>query len=136
MPEIARTAVGLRIFGDDLDPVEITRLMGVEPTACARKGDADRIRSGRDLVARSGSWRLALDASAPGNLNAQISAILAKLPDDLSVWRELSRRYRCDIFCGLFMHDGNEGAELQPDVLAMLGDRGLRLGLDIYNASD
>ena len=89
MPEIARTTVTLRIFGDDLSPDEITRLLGVEPTACVRKGDVDSTKSGRNIVARSGSWRLAVDASAPGDLNAQISAVLAKLPDNLVVWCDL-----------------------------------------------
>lgn len=31
MPEIARTRIGLRIFGDALDPDEITRLLGIAP---------------------------------------------------------------------------------------------------------
>lgn len=134
MPELARTTVGLRIFGDDLDPAEITRLMGVQPTGCARRGDARRTASGRDAVARSGSWRL--DAGVPGDLGAQIGALLDRLPSDPSVWRELTRRYRCDVFCGLFMWDANEGTELPPEVLAMLGAPGLRLGLEIYGDAD
>lgn len=86
------------------------------------------------MIARSGSWRL--DAKAPGDLNAKIRAILASLPNDLSVWRELSQRYRCDVFCGSFMRKINEGIELTPDTLMMLGERGLHLGLDIYAPTD
>ncbi len=52
--------------------------------------------------------------------------------DDLDVWSDIIRRYSCDLFCGLFMSEGNEGADLAPEMLAMLGARGLRLGLDIY----
>jgi hypothetical protein len=51
---------------------------------------------------------------------------------ELSVWRELQRRYNCDIFCGLFLHEGNEGENLAPETLVALGARGLALGLDIY----
>lgn len=134
MPELARTTVSLRLFGDALDPAEITRLLGVEPTGCARMGDTRRTASGRAVVARCGSWRL--DAGVPGNLSTQIGALLAALPSDPSIWRELTQRYRCDVFCGLFMREGNEGTELQPHVLSMLGDRGLRLDLDIYDGSD
>ena len=133
MPELARISVGLRIFGDDLDPDEITRLLGIEPTGSARKGDTHRTASGRNVVARSGSWRL--DAGVPGDLNTQIGALLAKLPTDPSVWRKLSRRYKCEVFCGLFLRDGNEGTGLQPQVLSLLGERCLRLGLDIYGDS-
>jgi len=134
MPELAFTTVGLRIVGDALDPEEVTSLLGVKPTGFARKGELQRTASGQELVARSGSWRLNL--SIPGDLNTQIAALLAKLPADPSVWRELSGRYRCDVFCGLFMREGNEGTELQPRVLSALGDRGLKLGLDIYGCPD
>ena len=130
MPELARTTVGLRIFGDALDPEEITRLLGIEPTGCARKGDTYRTASGHEVVARSGSWLL--DAGVPGDLNTQIGALLTKLPSGPAIWRELSEHYECDVFCGLFMQDGNEGTELSPQVMSMLGVRGLRLNLDIY----
>jgi hypothetical protein len=134
MPEIACTTVGLRIFGDALDPDEVTRLLGIAPTGCAHKGDTHRTASGREVVARSGSWRLNADLS--GNLNTQIGALLTKLPSDPTIWRELTEHYECDVFCGLFMRDGNEGVELSPEVMSMLGVRGLRLGLDIYGGSD
>lgn len=130
MPDLARTTVGLRIFGDALDPDEITRRLGIEPTGCARKGDTHRTASGREVVARSGSWRL--DAGVPGNLSTQIAALLAKLPSDSTIWCELAQHYECDVFCGLFMREGNEGTELSPQVMSMLSVRRLRLELDIY----
>ncbi|AWN49404.1 hypothetical protein DK419_26175 [Methylobacterium terrae] len=130
MPELARTTVSLRILGAALDPDEVTRLLGVEPTGCARQGDTRRTASGREVVARSGSWRLASDAV--GDLNTQIAALLTKLPNDPAVWLDLSRRYQCDVFCGLFMREINEGVELHPHLLSILGSRGLRLGFDIY----
>ncbi|AWN54514.1 hypothetical protein DK412_25280 [Methylobacterium sp. 17Sr1-1] len=77
-----------------------------------------------------------LRTGASGDLNTQIAALLAELPDDPSLWADLSHRYRCDIFCGLFMDDINEGTELQPKLLSALGGRGLRLSLDIYGCSD
>jgi hypothetical protein len=134
MPELARTTVSLRIVGEALNPSEITRLLGVEPTRSARRGDTSRISSGREVIARFGSWLL--DAADSGNLNTQIGTLLATLPSDPTVWHELSKRYDCDVFCGLFVREGNEGTELQPDVLSKLGDRGLRLGLDIYAVAD
>ena len=38
-----------------------------------------------------------------------------------------------DLFCGLFMHESNEGAEISPASLTALGDRGVKLSLDIYS---
>lgn len=77
IPEPIRATVGLRICGDALDPVKITRLLGIDPTGYARKGDIHRTASGRDAVALSGSWRL--NAGVPGNLDTQIGALLTKL---------------------------------------------------------
>ena len=132
MAVIYRTVATLRIIGDDLDPDEVTRLLGVEPTAQSRKGEANR--SG--YPAPHGIWRLGATEQVPGDLNAQIDELLAKVTPDPSVWTDLTRKFRCDIFCGLFMQDGNEGEQLEPRILAMLGSRGLQLGLDIYGPGD
>lgn len=136
MPEVARPTVSLRIFGDALDPDEITRLLGVEPTVSALTGDVHRTRSSRKVTARTNSWLLEAEAVSSGGLDDRIADLLAPLPSDPAVWRELSRRFRCDVFCGLFVDGGNAGAGLRPEVLAMLGERCLRLELDIYGGSD
>ncbi|PZQ15969.1 MAG: hypothetical protein DI565_09140 [Ancylobacter novellus] len=78
------------------------------------------------------TWHLAAKDRTPGDLEAQILELLSKMTYDLSIWREMSSRYKCDVFCGLFMTEGNEGMSLQPATLSMLGERGLQLGLDIY----
>jgi Domain of unknown function (DUF4279) len=132
---IGKTVVALRIFGDDLDPAEITQLLGAEPSASARRGDVRTTSSGKDVVSRTGSWRLSVKDSTPGDLNGQLLDLLSGLTPDLWVWLELKRRYKCDVFCGLFLDGANEGEELEAETLAALGARGLVLGLDIYDAS-
>ena len=132
MAVVSRTVATLRIIGDDLDPDEVTRLLGAEPTAQSRKGEPNR--SG--YPAQRGIWRLNATEQVPGDLNTQIDELLAKVTPDLSVWADLTLKFRCDIFCGLFIQDGNEGEQLEPRTLAMLGSRGLQLGLDIYGPGD
>lgn len=134
MAVVGKTVVTLRLFGDDLDPAEVTQLLGAEPTAFGRKGDVRTIASGRTVTSRSGSWRLSAEDCSPGDLNGQLQELFSRLTQDLTVWQELKRRYECDVFCGLFLHGGNEGEELQPETLSMLGVRGLALGLDIYDS--
>lgn len=131
MANIGRTAVALRILGEDLDPDEISRLLGGAPSTALRKGDLRQSPSG-DVVQRVGMWRLRCEDRSPGDLDCQIQDILARLTDDLDVWRDIARRYRCDVFCGVFMEAGNEGATLDSTTLDLLSDRGLRLALDIY----
>ena len=132
MAGIGRTVATIRIFGDDLDPDEISTLLGAKPIASARKGEVRQFSSGRDVVACSGSWQFSAEDCCPGDLNVQIRSMFLQLTNDLAAWQQISHRYDFDMFCGLFMSVMNEGEDLQPDVLSMLCDRGLRLGLDVY----
>ena len=128
MGPVSRTVLTLRFYGDDLDPAELTKSLGGEPTTTEIKGEL----GWRSRISASGSWRLSVEPREPGDLDGQIRALFALLTDDLAVWAGLSARYRGDLFCGLFMEDTNEGLELEPGTLAMIGNRGLRLGFDIY----
>jgi hypothetical protein len=112
LPEIGRTKAALRIIGDDLDPEEISNLLGSAPSESARKGGARQTPSGRSTLARFGFWNLRVEPRCPGDLNAQIKSIFSMLTNDLAVWKEISGRYKCAVFCGLFMTEGNEGASL------------------------
>ncbi|WP_242892978.1 DUF4279 domain-containing protein [Stenotrophomonas maltophilia] len=126
----------LRLFGDDLNPAEITALLGANPTAAHHKGQQltgnqpDAVR-----IARTGSWQLDAERREPEDLEAQIFEILDQLTGDLAVWQSLAR-FRPDLFCGLFMGSSNDGVSLSPRVLLALGERGIELGLDIYEADE
>jgi hypothetical protein len=94
MASLDHTAASLRIFGDDLDPEELTRLLGHEPSVSELKGqEIVGKTTGNIRVARTGSWRLHASRQAPGDLDAQIEELLSKLSSDLSVWRGVSERF-------------------------------------------
>ena len=90
-------------------------------------------KGGAEKVARTGFWRLISESITPGDLNAQISELLANCTDDLSKWEELTARFDASVFCGIFMLESNEGTDLSPANLKNLGLRNLRLSLDIYD---
>lgn len=60
--------------------------------------------------------------------------ILAEVTQDLSVWASLSR-FQPDMFCGL-MSSSNDGTLLSTKALIALGERGISLALDVYDADD
>jgi Domain of unknown function (DUF4279) len=62
----------------------------------------------------------------------QIKSILGKLTSDVSSWKRLAAAFEVDLFCGHFMQKENEGLSISPESLAMLGERGIALALDIY----
>ncbi|HEY4202115.1 MAG TPA: DUF6228 family protein [Devosiaceae bacterium] len=131
MGVIHETAATLRFHGDELDPHEVTRLMGASPTRGEYKG-ALTVGRGRK-AARTGGWALTVEYRQPGDLSGQIEEALSGLTQDLDVWRDLSGRFNGCFFVGFFMVDGNEGYNLSAETLKLLADRGLALLLDIYS---
>lgn len=136
MGPLSETKATLRFFGEALDPDEITRLLGKEPTSTGRKGQVIQRPAREDRVLRQGSWRLTVAGAIPGDLDDQIAQLLAGTTTDLSVWKQLSEKFRGNVFCGLFMEDINEGISISPSTLASMGERGLVLDLDIYGKGD
>ena len=124
------TSVTLRFFGDDLDPEELSELLGAQPTLSRCRGEPIPGQEGR--LAETGSWLLSSERQSKSPLEIQVAALFGRLTGDLDVWRQLTRRFYADLFCGLWSEAFNRGTELSPEVLRMVADRGLRLGLDVY----
>jgi Domain of unknown function (DUF4279) len=129
------TEASVSISGDDLDPDQITKLMGCAPNRSEKKGQVLTIggRGKAAPVAHRGLWRLQANRRSPDDLEAQIRELLAMLPQDLALWRELSARYEVSMFCGLFMGGWNNGIGLSPELLLAIAERGMALDLDIYS---
>lgn len=134
MADVSRTRASLRIFGDDLDPDEISALLGAPPTLSGKKGEVRVDQRGVEQIATTGRWLLRVASRQPGDLDGQLVELLSPLTPDTAVWRSLVARFKADIFCGLFLKEMNQGFELRPETLEMIGSRGLPLGFDIYSA--
>ncbi|MEM7641393.1 MAG: DUF4279 domain-containing protein [Pseudomonadota bacterium] len=139
------STASLRLFGDDLDPEEITDILGCSPTGSHKKDEERFSRRtgkrildamGRPAVWKTGSWRLSTGWRGPGDLEAQIWELLRKVADDVAIWQSLASRYQGDVFCGWQMNSGNEGVFLPPPLLQALGERRLALNLDVYGTSE
>ena len=130
---LSRLSISVRVAGDQLDPVEISRLFGVAPEFAARKGE-QRQSGSRTVIQRIGIWTYGLsdEPSPEWELDDAITTLLQQLPSDLNIWNHLAGRFKLDVFCGLFMGSDNQGADLRPSTLKLLADRGLTLRLDIY----
>ncbi|HET8707527.1 MAG TPA: DUF4279 domain-containing protein [Pseudomonadales bacterium] len=135
MAHLSRSVASLRVFGDQLIPEEITKLLGSEPTKSTRKGDVIPSAS-HARNAKTGSWLLKAKSCEPENLNEQVEWILSQLTSDLGVWSALCKEFEVDIFCGLFMEGSNEGFSLSPAIMSALGSRGIEIGFDIYDSAE
>ena len=134
---VDRVTVSLRVFGDDLDPDEVSRLLGCQPTKCHVKGEVIvGQNAGLRREARTGSWLLNSDDERSVSLDAQIVNLLARVAGDLAAWEELTEKYKADLFCGLFLEEGNRACRLSAEVLRRLAERRLSIGFDIYAVFD
>ena len=133
MSGISETSVSLRFFGNGLDPEELTNKLGHEPTIGVKMGGTWHTKMGVAKIARTGSWRLQTPRLSPGDLGKQIRLLLDQLTGDLAIWNDFTRRFRADVFTGLFLADQNEGISVSPHTLLAMGSRGLKLDLDIYS---
>ena len=126
--------VSLNIGGDDLDPDEITRLLGASPTEACRIGDAIP-RWNHTFTAKSGSWSIRTKRST-SDIEEQLTELFAKLNGDPEVWRSLTSRYHAELFCGVFLSWFGHGFSMSPKLHRLLADRNLEIVFDIYDEYD
>ena len=132
MAHLQRAVATLRISGDDLLPDEVSGLLGAAPTLSHTKNQEIDLPSGRSRITKFGIWSLSAADTEPEDLDSQVAEILGQLTADLTVWHDLGKRFDIDLFCGWFLGCSNEGVDISPQAMLALGERGIRLGLDIY----
>lgn len=123
--------LSVRITGEELDPQAITRLLGIQPTFAARKGEV-REASGQPVVQRTGVWYVDLAESSEWVLDDAITTLLTHLPADPEVWRRLAETHTIDLLCGAFLFGWNRSFVLAPATLEALAVRRMALSVDIY----
>jgi hypothetical protein len=128
---IPRLRVSLRIRGDALDPDFLTQQLGVAPSFSAQKGDVT-IRRGRERLHDRGVWSYRAEVPAGTELGDALMHLLAALPQDATLWEEITSSYSADLFCGMFLENDNQSTVVPPEVLGELGRRGLGLSLDLF----
>lgn len=134
MAAIARVRASLRVFGDSLEPEEVSALLGRQPSRNHRKGDKIRGKSGNlDAVEPTGAWILDSALSERAEVEEHVESLLSSLSNDMDEWSRLTDTYSASIHCGLFLDQYNEGFELSPRCAQSIAERGLVIAFDIYS---
>ena len=132
MDNLQRASVSFSISDDNLNPTEISSLLGAEPSRGVRKGETFYGQQGRPVQARTGMWQIGSGYSTAPELDAQIAALLNRMTNNLKVWTKLTRRYNCYLSVGGWFNDWTGGFTLKAATLRLLGERGLSLDFDLY----
>ena len=121
------TGVALCLYGDDLDPDTVTRVLCCEPTRAGQKGE----RSGKRSPRPTGAWILEVrgESEDPETLTAHL---LNRLPNDVETWSQLTAKFDVKLCYGIHLETWNRGFELSPAIVTTLGRLGVRIGFDIY----
>ena len=125
---VDRSKVSLRIFGDNLNPDEISELLKSKPSASWKKGDVIK----GTTIARTGRWSLDSNLSDEMDLEEKVWDILKRLSSDEKVWHSITTKHNVDLFCGVFLETDNRGFGLSVSLMRELSRLGIEIGFDIY----
>jgi hypothetical protein len=132
-PNCAETFASLQLFGDDLVPEEIGRLLGLQATESAAKGSRTVASSGKIRVAPSGRWILETRGRVSSTgAEDHVKWLLEQLDSSGLVPGNIPGVRRSSICCYWVSATGNGGPQFSPEVLGRLSSYHLTLGLDIY----
>ncbi len=134
---VDQSSVTLGIYGDDLDPGAISRVLNCRPTSSHKKGDPPAERDPPLPPWPSGAWLLAVHGQVPKGPEELSRKLLMRLPADPAVWKKLAARYEVRVYFGIHMDAWNRGFDLSPETIERMGVFGATVGFDIYaNADD
>jgi hypothetical protein len=88
---------------------------------------------GKPIVRETGVWLLDAVGQQPGNLDAHVAELFGRVNKALQIWTTLSGKYNVDLFCVYFTGEANEAVQASAETLKILGDRGIKLELQIYS---
>jgi hypothetical protein len=131
---VDRFRITLRILGEQLDPDQLSTLLGCPPTKAERAGVPISAEGGSRIPQR-GRWSLTIESKnlrESDDVEDGIKMLLERLPSDPELWASLTRLYQADVFCGLFLETSNRGFGLSAEVSRLLADRYLDIGFDVY----
>lgn len=131
---VDRTRLTLAIYGDHLDPADVTTKLGVQASSTHLKGERRRERYRPNPHS---AWFLCIEGDAPRSLQDLIEELLQKLPPpNAAIWNELRSTYGVQLRIGIFMDAWNRGFVVSSEVLAKATHIANTFDFDIYASGD
>ena len=125
-------AVALCLYGLTLQPVEITRLLGVEPTHAHLAGDREDWRSPPHA---KGAWIREVRKFEPIDPDAMFEELFRALPEEERVWQELASQFEVEVHFAVHTDVGCT-FNLSPRTVQLIAARSAALKLYIQAYGD
>ena len=113
MSSITRCAASLCLFGDDLVPEEISRLLNHPPNQAWMK-DYQFTTSTDVVVRKTGAWILDATPSESGNVDAQIAELFVHADVETDVWLSLADKFDIEIIVAGLWARGTKAFRYRP----------------------
>lgn len=117
------------ITGNDLDPAEITRSLGVSPTDSWKKGD---VNSRNGYERKFGRWSLYSRLPRSVEFEAHIADVLAQLEQNPDGFRKVSEAYEGRMQLVGYFHSYYPGLFFTPQTVQGLAKYKLGVDHDFY----
>lgn len=133
-PTCLATHAAIRIFHDDLDPNEITKLLGITPTYSHQKGEdiyEGKLTSGKR---KTGGWLLDSESQVESrDSRRHIDWLLDHVENKIDIIHELQENgYVIDLLCYWLSDHGEGGPIVSVEETIRLAKLNIELGFDIY----
>ncbi|MBH8572036.1 DUF4279 domain-containing protein [Nostocaceae cyanobacterium CENA369] len=132
---VDKTSVCLAIYGEDLNPDEISKHLGCQPTKAHKRGDRKNLNF-KYAPYSKGAWILNLKGHAPITAEELVRDLLLRVPREPEIWRELSATYDVQVRIAIHMEGWNKGFNLTPHTVQCISKIGASIVFDIYAYSD
>jgi hypothetical protein len=128
-------AASLTVNDDDLEPDQVTRLLGQEPTRKQCRG-VPLLRADGSVrsIPQYGRWVRELKPSQTDewDITEIVYLLFEGLPHDLSVWHQVAALGKIRVTFGLNIPDSSRDFELAHDLMRFLSERRASIWFDIY----
>lgn len=122
--------VTLALYGEELEPHDISRALGVEPTSAHRRGER---RGGRSPPYSSGAWFLREQGRDSELAEAIIDRLFKQLPTEPALWHDLRAQHNIQFRFGLHMTRWNKGLSIPVvEQITRIAALGASMEFDIY----
>lgn len=132
-PTCRRTYATLRIYPGELDPTEVTRYLGIQPSLCQWHGKRQQPAK-LTYSAMNNGWFLSSKGAVDSKDSRQhIDWLLEQLlPKADALWKLQLLGARMDVCCYWESAEGHGGPVLSPQQMEKLAKLGLECGYDLY----
>jgi len=131
----AETFATFRLSKEDLNPDDVSRLLGLEPSRVQRKGEPQYPKNpDSPLRFRSGGWHLSTQGHVESrDLRRHVDWLLERLEPKRDVLLRLSREgCAMDLICFWCSASGQGGPWLDAALMRRLADLALAIRFDVY----